>query len=167
MKRLLFGFILISSFFLIVFGAYKFLNTPTYHIRFNSSGGSKVESILIKENNNLAKLPTPTKENYEFVGWYFEGKPFDLNIEITKDYTLNAVWKEKDTPTYNICFDTLNGNDISCLSLKENEVLENLPIPQKTGYQFENWLYQNKVINTLKVTQNMTLIAKYQKTNND
>ena len=89
------------------------------------------------------------------------------NIEITKDYTLNAVWKEKDTPTYNICFDTLNGNDISCLSLKENEVLENLPIPQKTGYQFENWLYQNKVINTLKVTQNMTLIAKYQKTNND
>ncbi len=167
MKRFLFGFILISIFLFVVYEAYQFLNTPTYHIRFNSNGGSKVESILIKENNSLEKLPTPTKENYKFVGWYLNDTPFDLSLEINQDYTLNAIWQELATNTYTISFDTLGGNIIEPLTLKENEVLEELPLPEKEGYKFENWLYQNKIITSLTATRNMTLVAKYQKQNNE
>ena len=124
MKRFLFGFILISSFITIVYGTYRFLNTPTYHIRFNSTGGSKVENILIKENNTLKNLPTPTKENYEFVGWYFENNPFDLTLKINQDYTLNAVWKEESKKTYTIYFDTLGGITINPIILEIIILLE-------------------------------------------
>ena len=108
-----------------------------------------------------------TKENYEFVGWYFENNPFDLTLKINQDYTLNAVWKEESKKTYTIYFDTLGGTTINPITLEENTSLNEFPIPEKEGYKFENWLYQNKVINNLIANKNMTLIAKYQKANNE
>ena len=66
-------------------GAYK------HTIRYNLNGGT-VEGELTEEfvDANEVTLPTPTKPNYEFIGWYENG------VEITKlenrDYFLNAKY---------------------------------------------------------------------------
>ena len=163
MKRFIFGFILTTLFSLMLYLSISFLNTPIYKIRFNTNGGSKTPSILVKENSTLSSLPVTTKENYEFLGWYLDNDLFDLKTKITKDYLLEAKWSLKSLPTYEISFDTLNGKNLSSLILPENSTLDNLPIPEKEGYTFKYWLYQNKEVKDLKVSQDMTLIAFYEK----
>ena len=164
MKRFIFGVILISIFSATLYFSISFLNTPVYKIRFNPNGGSKVENILIKENTSLKSLPLPTKENYEFAGWYLDNEPFKLETKITKDYLLEAIWLLKDLPTYKISFDTLNGDTLEPL-IKEEGTINNtdLPIPTKEGYTFKYWLYQNKQVTTLLLTHDITLIAFYEK----
>ena len=161
MKRFIFALMLISAFLLVLYETNKILNVPTYKIKFNTNGGSAVDSILIKENKEISKLPVTSKENYEFVGWYLNGEAFDLSLNINQDYTLDAVWKEKEAKTFTINFETLGGNNIESIELKENEELIDLPIPIKEGYEFETWMYQNKAINKIIGTKNMTLVAKY------
>lgn len=163
MKRFLFGFILTFSFGLVLYASYRFLNIPTYKIRFNSSGGAKIETILVKENQVLSSLPEPTRQNYDFVGWYNDTEPFDLNIKITHDYVLTAVWEESAPKTFNIYFDTLNGEIINSFSDTSGTTITNLPTASKEGYQFIGWYYHNKKVQELTLTQDITLVAKYQK----
>ncbi len=163
MKRFLFGFVLISLFLILVFTSSQILDPKKYKIRFNSNGGSIVNSILVNENTSIEKLPTPSKKNYEFVGWYLDNEPFDLTTKIKKDYNLEAKWQIMAAKKYTISFDSLGGTPIEDLVLEEGESLKNLPTPTKEGYKFLYWLYQNKELKDLKVTKDMTLIAKWQK----
>ncbi len=163
MKRFIFGLILISIFSCTLYFSIRFLNTPVYKIRFNSNGGSIVENILVKENTELSKLPITTKENYEFTGWYLNDELFDLATKITKDYLLEAKWQPKALPTYEVSFDSLNGENIPSLNMEEGSILKDLPIPTKEGYTFKYWLYQNKEVKDLKIMQDMTLVAFYEK----
>ena len=84
-------------------------------------------------------------------------------MPITKNYTLEAKWEEKDSKVYTISFDTLGGSLVKDLKVKENEVLKAFPLPEKEGYTFKNWLYQNKAIEELLVTKDLTLVASWQK----
>ncbi|MDY3899372.1 MAG: InlB B-repeat-containing protein, partial [Bacilli bacterium] len=43
----------------------------------------------------LTSLPTPTKEGYEFEGWYYNGnKVTEISKNLTEDVVLTAKWKE-------------------------------------------------------------------------
>ena len=73
--------------------------TPkTYTVAFNSKGGSSVRS---QEVNHGAKATTPTKptrEGYEFQGWYTDEdttEAYNFNTAVTQNITLYAKW-EKD-----------------------------------------------------------------------
>ena len=52
-----------------------------YTVSFDSQGGSSVDSITRNANEAIGTLPTTTRENYNFLGWYTE----DGNTKITKD----------------------------------------------------------------------------------
>lgn len=66
-----------------------------YEVTFKTNGGSKVESISLKAGSTLEKLEVPTKDGYEFKGWYVDGKPFDEDTKIESDITLVAKWEKK------------------------------------------------------------------------
>lgn len=66
-----------------------------YEVTFKTNGGSKVESISLKAGSTLEELEVPTKEGYEFKGWYIDGKPFDEDTKIESDITLVAKWEKK------------------------------------------------------------------------
>ena len=77
----------------------KIKYTPkTYTVIFNSKGGSSVRS---QEVNHGAKATTPTKptrEGYEFQGWYTDEdttEAYNFNTAVTQNITLYAKW-EKD-----------------------------------------------------------------------
>lgn len=78
---------------IIVFLLTKDTNT-IYTISFNTNGGEKVVSQEIEEGKTATKPNNPTKEGYEFLGWYLNGEKFNFETPIEKDVTLEAKWKE-------------------------------------------------------------------------
>ena len=76
---------------------------PTYKINYDLDGGALDDNLKVSEFNDGKDvvLPTPTKEGYEFLGWY-EGEEKVSTLD-NKDYNLVAKWKEiekePDTPT--------------------------------------------------------------------
>ncbi len=80
-----------------------------FTVTFDSNGGSKVESITVKKGETITKPEDPTKENYNFVGWYLDDEPFDFTSKITKNITLKAKWssESEETPGLVLNLDTL------------------------------------------------------------
>ena len=115
-----------------------------YAVSFNTNGGSSVDAQTV-DHGNKAALPTePTREHYEFGGWYSDDKlttEFDFaNTEIKGETTIYAKW----TPViYNITYD-LDGGNVTLDKLNpifytvetESFTLNN---PTKTGYEFKGW----------------------------
>ena len=52
----------------------------------------KIDDVTVKYGDTLDSLPTLVEKGYEFIGWYFEGEPFDISTVITKPITLVARW---------------------------------------------------------------------------
>lgn len=71
----------------------------SYKVTFETNGGSIVKAIAFKENEEL-KLPTdPTKEGYEFVGWYLDNtfnEELPTPYIVTKNVTLYAKWQQEE-----------------------------------------------------------------------
>jgi len=45
----------------------------------------------IKDNSTIKEV-IPTRDGYKFIDWYYEGRKFNTNTRITKDYVLVAKW---------------------------------------------------------------------------
>ena len=70
-------------------------------IKFNSEGGSKVDSITIEKGTSLDDIPTPTKDGYTFINWYQNDKEFKVENAINNNITLTAKWKKINYGTFN------------------------------------------------------------------
>ena len=66
-----------------------------YTVNFQSNGGSAVESQQIEEDRSASEPPVPSREGYRFIGWYLGGEPYNFQLPITGDITLEAVWEEQ------------------------------------------------------------------------
>lgn len=51
--------------------------------------------VKVVENQKVPKPTDPTKEGYNFLGWYDGNTIFDFNTAITADKTLTAKWEAK------------------------------------------------------------------------
>lgn len=163
-------------------GAIKFV------VDFDSDGGSKVESLEVLEGETISKLPTPTKDGYKFVGWYYNGSKFSLDTVITKDILLTAKWekeeeKDKDkensstnssnssnntnsdkTVNYTITFNSNGGTSVKKQTVSKNSKAVQPTNPTKDGYKFVGWYNGNTKFNfDTKITANITLTAKWEK----
>lgn len=70
--------------------------TNTWSVTFDSQGGSEVATQIVNDGDVAVRPDDPTKENYEFLGWYEEAgaiTPFDFNTPITTNWTLYAGWR--------------------------------------------------------------------------
>lgn len=63
-----------------------------YSVSFNSNGGSLVDDIKVNENTRINNEPTPIRDGYLFLGWYYHGKQFNFSTRINQDYVLTARW---------------------------------------------------------------------------
>ncbi len=88
-----------------------------YVVSFDTKGGNTIAEQKINENGTIAKPADPTREGYEFDGWYLDGETteFDFSTKVKSDMKLEAHWVEKD-----------DGNDIDLelggISLTPNEL---------------------------------------------
>lgn len=74
------------------------LNDLGFDVSFETNGGTQIETITQMYGSKIDESLVPTREGYEFVGWYLdEACQFPWNIEedtIKEDFTLYAKWKE-------------------------------------------------------------------------
>lgn len=76
-----------------------------YTVIFNTDGGSDVASQSIASGSRATKPDAPTKNGYEFLGWYDGTTAFDFTTPITNDLTLTAKWREVLVKVPGVTFD--------------------------------------------------------------
>ena len=73
------------------------LSNRGYTVSFDTMGGTRVESQLHMYGDYLEDVEIPTREGYEFDGWYQDENciyPFDMEQDkIIESITLYAKWK--------------------------------------------------------------------------
>lgn len=109
-----------------------------YTINYDLDGGEltiePVKSFNIENVENI-QLPTPTKKDYIFAGWYENGQKVS-ELEL-KNYNLVAKWTDV---YYYIQYET-DGGEFTGNIKEEYTVFDEftLPIPVKEGYEFKGW----------------------------
>jgi len=139
-----------------------------YIVKFDTAGGSTIPSQRVEKNKTASKPNDPTREGYEFLGWYNGNTKFDFKTKITKDITLTAKWKkiekQEETKTYTVTFDTTGGNTIPSEKVEEGKTITKPSDPTRDGYTFIGWYHNDVQYNfSTPVTSNLTLVAKWEK----
>ena len=70
-----------------------------YTVSFDTNGGSKLASQRVKRNSVITEPTAPTKEGFDFAGWYTDKElktKYNFSAKVTKSMTLYAAWTEKD-----------------------------------------------------------------------
>ena len=111
-----------------------------YTITLDTSGGNALDNIRYTMKSDPIKLPTPTRNGYEFVGWTGEGITTPQTEVIiptgstgNKAYTAN--WKVIE---YTITLDTNGGSVVSPIKYTVEDSFT-LPYLLRTGYEFVGW----------------------------
>ena len=141
-----------------------------YTVKFDSKGGSNVNSIQVECNTKL-KLPTkkPTRTGYEFVSWADKNGKVILDGALLscENITLYANWKKVDGTEkkyMTITFDSKGGSSVSSMKVECDKALSTLPTPTRKGYSFIAWYDKNgKTIlsGALLSCENITLFADW------
>ncbi|MCH5167121.1 MAG: InlB B-repeat-containing protein, partial [Erysipelotrichales bacterium] len=84
----------------------------TYLITLDANGGEpETQTYQVTQNRQYGVLPTPTREEYIFLGWFLENQKIEGDYLVTEsgEHTLIAQWTDnKDFP-----FDNINYKNFS------------------------------------------------------
>ena len=87
---------------LVYDGGKVLIDFAEFTVTFDSQGGSNVAPVKVERGQKVAEPAKPTKEGYEFVGWFpliTATDPWDFGFNIiTEDTTIYAKWKEAANP---------------------------------------------------------------------
>lgn len=153
-------------------------------VTLDPNGGSLLESLSpttlagvfdqeysqLKSGDTPVGLPSPTKEGYEFAGWYtslaFNTSPIQPGTTITNPsaHTLYAKWVGRQIRV------TYEWGDSSTSRLLEYgaDVYGPFPTPTKSGYSIEGWYrentYQTRVepVTVMNINSDHTIYANWQ-----
>ena len=137
-------------------------NNGKYEVKFNSDGGSKIETQTVKKNGKVEKPDDPEKEGYVFVEWQLNSKAYDFSKKVTKNMTLKAKWLPEIYVT--VTFDSNGGSNVEAIEVVSGLKLDKDSItnPTREGYTFAGWyIGENKYDFSKKVTSNLTLTANW------
>ena len=122
---------------------YAHWSISTYVLRFDANGGQCTESQRNATiNAAIGVLPTPTREHYNFDGWYTAATggtriTADDIFNATSNITLYAHWNPK---TFTV---TLNANGGSCSTASKTGTygvaIGAIPNPVRDYYTFDGW----------------------------
>ena len=111
-----------------------------YFIELRQSSGNWMQNIPYTVEEEV-KLPIPTREGYEFIGWVGEDIiDAQINVTIPRGSTgfrlYAAHWALEN---YTITLDTSGGNALAAISYTIESDPIKLPTPVRTGYTFLGW----------------------------
>ena len=143
----------------------------SYTVSFNTNGGTTLEAQTLEYNSTL-EVTAPTKEGYEFAGWYTdEGltSPFSGKVPAS-NVTLYAKWATHVlTVTFDKNSEKAEGEMVEQI-MDNEEAKTSLSLSQFTrlGYTFKGWgvspngpvVYQDGAnLGTISETKEITLYA--------
>lgn len=143
----------------------KWTEVQKHTVTFITNGGSSVEDVRVEPGTRIT-LPTPTRTDYNFMGWYYNSSftnEAESPLVVSKDITLYAKWEA--IVYYTITFISNGGTEYENIVAVENTVV-NLPDPTKLNCQFRGWYldsgFNNVVKSPITLTKNITLYAKWE-----
>ena len=135
-------------------------------------GDQTLTSQRLETGEYITKPTQKFDVNLVFHGWYSDANlttPFDFNTPVTKDTTIYAKYNDvANVNFYNGRTDELLDNKTINYNSEVSSIIFN---PTKDGYRFDGWFtdkyFRNALNNTTKVTENMSLYAKFTKQNSN
>ncbi len=122
--------------------------------------------------DNYGEDMVPVLEGYEFHGWLYQGK-FVEQVNLTSNIVLTPMWVQ----VYDLVFDTNGGyflDDNAQVATKTVRVGpgthrldvvmgEEIYDPIRPGYAFVGWLYNDKIVKKVKITDaSVTVVAQWE-----
>jgi len=133
----------------------------TYTVKFDSNGGTEVESANYTIEKGIDSFDKPEKKDYEFLGW-FDGETSVTEIKTgeTGDRTLIAKWKAEE---YKVTFDSNGGTEVESVNYTIEKGIDSFNPSTRKGYEFLGWYEGDNQVNEIATgkTGNRTLIAKW------
>lgn len=84
---------------LLLFAMFFLVNHNGFTVKFDTDGGSHIESCKVLHSETVPKPETPVKEGFTFKGWYLDRAcTVEWNIEtdtVNESFTLYAGWEPK------------------------------------------------------------------------
>ena len=133
-------------------------------ITLNSNGGKAINAVTVKEGKGVDSLPATVRDGYTFDGWFTAadgGDKVTAIDKVTNDVMLYAHWTAN---TYQVIFDAQGGNEIAPMSVRADEVVTDLPTPERTDYAFDGWYTKadgGKKVTELSTVKDVTLYAHW------
>lgn len=143
-KKYVYIFILLIMFLI---GYLIINNKREYVIKFDSDGGTAVESIKAKEG--WIDLPTDVvKDSYIFDGWIDKdsGNKVANTYYLEKDVTLVALWVEESVKRYSITFYWNDEENTIKTELHSEGIIELPGNLEREGYLFNGWLLDGELV---------------------
>ena len=111
-----------------------------YTVTFESNGGTYFSPVTVRANDYITSLPTPTKSNNTFAGWYTDkGLRYQFDPRYTRisgNITLYAKW---NASTHTVSFSTGLGTKVSPIIVEDGGYLNQFQDPTRKGYKFNGW----------------------------
>ena len=126
--------------------------TVTYD--YGERGGIYAEQI-VQAGEKAIEPDVPSRQGYQFTGWYLDDTKYDFNAAVTGDMTLTAKWTAN---SYTITFDTDGGSAIDPITQGYGTTIKAPTAPTKTGYTFMGW---NPALPATMPAENMTIKAQW------
>ncbi|MCQ2794018.1 MAG: InlB B-repeat-containing protein [Bacilli bacterium] len=144
-------------------------DTEYVYVVFANTGETYIPYQKIKAGDHASDPGTPSKEFYEFKGWYKDsdlGNEFNFNLPVYQNTTVYAGWEQ--TQYYCVTFDSRDGSTVDSEWVKRGEHAHAPAPPTKKYYEFVGWTrdpqgYEPYDFEEAKVYHNITLYAKWVK----
>ena len=169
MKKKIALIVLILGIVILISALFISNNSKEYVVTFITNDGSSVASQSIKKGKFISKPTNPTKDGYEFIGWYLNDLEFDFTTEITEDMTLTAKWKkiedeDEDDKKIVVKFNSSGGSSVREQEPDEDLKIEKPEDPIREGYKFIGWYLDDLEFDfESEITKTITLNAKWEK----
>ena len=120
-----------------------------FTVTFDSNGGTEVPSQQVYDGDYAVKPTNPTREGYNFRGWYIGSTQFDFATPITSNISLFAKWTEdttiSDNTTFTVIFDSAGGTEVPSQTVKRGDTAIKPTNPTRDGYTFDGWYYKDEL----------------------
>lgn len=102
---------------------YALWKRPDVAVTFDSANGTEPQTVTIPWDTKVGQAADPTREGYEFGGWYYQATssstpaPFSFDLNLEGDTRLVAAWKSKQIPVaYTVIHKTKTGEVLASWS---------------------------------------------------
>ena len=126
--------------------------TVTY--KYGKLDGIYAEQI-VQAGEKAIQPDVPSRQGYQFTGWYLDDTKYDFNTAVTGNMTLTAKWTAN---SYTITFDTDGGSTVAPITQDYGTAITAPEAPTKIGYTFAGW---NPEIPATMPAENLTITAQW------